>query len=156
LARGSVSLDFVFASLIFIIILGFSIVSYSNSIEQIKNNNVRANLESDVFSISQILVKSGGTPTYWENNPGSVEVVGLAQSDNVLSIEKVDAFSTLNENETRGSLGITSDFFIQIESIDGVLFFTKGEELINSSSVSIERIVYYNQSVCKLVVRLYE
>ena len=154
--RGSVSLDFVFASLIFMIILGYSIVAYSNSIEQIKSDISKNKIESEVFSISQILVKSPGTPANWEDNPGAVVVIGLAGSENILSLEKVDAFDSLSINETKDILGINHDFYIQIESIDGDKFFSKGTELANSSSVSIERVVYYNQSICKLVIRFYE
>jgi hypothetical protein len=154
--KGSVSFDFVFASLIFIIILGFSIVAYSNNIEQIKNNNIKNKAESDVLSISRILVKTSGNPTYGEDDPGNVQVIGLADSENILSIEKVNAFSSLSVNETKDALGITNDFFIQIKSIEGIEYFSKGSEQVNTSSVSIERIVYFNQTISRLVVRLYE
>jgi hypothetical protein len=156
LARGSVSFDFVFASLIFILILGFSIVAYSNYADNYLLIENKRTLESSVISVSEILVKSKGVPRNWENNVSALQVLGLAESVNILSIDKVSAFDSLSVNQTKSLLGISNDLYITIKSVDGELFFSKGNDLDNTSSVSIERIVYYNRSISRLQVKLYE
>lgn len=155
-SRGSVSFDFVFASLIFILILGFSIVAYSSYADNYLLIENKRTLEASALSISEILVKSKGQPSNWENDVSGLEVLGLAESENTLSTDKVSVFDSLSVNQTKSLLGITNDFFISIESVDGETLFSKGNDLTNTSSVSIERIVYYNRTVSRLGVRLYE
>jgi hypothetical protein len=138
LARGSVS------------------VAYSNYADNYLLIENKRTLESSVISISEILVKSEGQPGNWENDVSSLEVLGLAESENFLSINKVNAFDSISVDQTKSLLGISNDFFISIKTIDGELLFSKGNDLTNASSVSIERIVYYNRTVSKLGVRLYE
>lgn len=154
--RGSVSLDFVFAALLFSLVFGFSAVAYSNFSDQYFINEGKRDLETSALSISEMLVKSQGYPADWENDVSLVGVLGLAGSENVLSKGKVDAFGSLSYNETKELLGIGNEYYITIKSVDGQMLFSKGDELVNSSSVGIERIVYFDRSVCKLGVRLYE
>ena len=160
--RGSVSMDFVFASLIFIIILGFTAISYSNYLNDFKIAESKKSLETSALSISETLIKSSGYPRNWEQNVSALEVsglgvLGLAESENetVLDPNKVAAFNTLSYNATRELFGIDNDYYTSIKSMDGKSFFSKGTEFADNSSVAIERIVLFNQSICKLTVRLY-
>jgi hypothetical protein len=154
--KGSASFDFVFAALLFIIILGFTAVTYSGYVEQYVLNEKKAELETKVLAISDTLVKSKGYPIDWEDDVSGLEVLGLAESENILSMEKMNALNSISYNESAELLGINGEYYIEIRSIDDQIFFSKGVELTNSSSVSIERTVYFNQTFCKLVVRLYE
>jgi len=145
-----------FSSLLFIIILGFAAVSYSGYYQQYQLSEKKAELESSAISISQTLVKSNGFPADWENDASRVEVLGLAETENILSIEKVRAFDSIPYNETGELLGIPGDYYIEIRSADGDLIFSKGDAKANASSVSIERIVYLDQKFSRMVIRLYE
>ena len=160
--RGSVSMDFVFASLIFILILGFTAISYSNYLDAYKIAESKKSLEASALSISETLIKSSGYPRNWEQNVSAFEIPGLGvlglagqENENVLDPNKVTAFSTLSYNATRNMFGFDGDYYISIKSVDGKTFFSKGTEYADSSSVAIERIVLFNQSVCRLTVRLY-
>lgn len=149
-------MDFVFASLLFILILGFTVVAYSNYSDIYLINEEKRNLEASALSVSELLVKSKGYPTDWENDVSNVQVIGLADSENVLDLDKVTAFGSITYNETKDLFGIENEFLITIKSVDRRSMFSKGSELVNTSSVSIERIVYFNRSVCRLGVRVYE
>jgi hypothetical protein len=109
-----------------------------------------------VQSISEILVKSEGYPSSWETNPAGVVVPGLASSENVLDNSKVIAFGNLSYNTTKQLFGLNKELFISIKTLDGTPVFSKGTELENASSVAIERLVYFNRSVCRLKVRIYD
>ena len=154
--QGSASLDFVFASFIFILILGYSVVAYSESISSLRHAEKTAKLEAGAYSISEAMVKSKGYPENWEDSPSDAKAIGLAESENVLSTAKVSALHSMDEMQAKEIMGIANDYLLQIESVDGQVFFAKGSINQDAGSVSIERIVYYNQSACKLVVRLYE
>jgi hypothetical protein len=146
----------VFAALLFIVILGFSAISYSNFAEKYFMNEGKAQLETSIVSITETLIKSKGYPTDWENNVPGLEVLGLAQTENILSLNKVNAFESISYNETKDLLGVSGEYYIEIRSVDDQVFFSKGSELVNTSSVSLERTVFFNQSFSRLVVRLYE
>jgi hypothetical protein len=155
LARGSASFDFVFSALLFILMLGFAASSYSDYSVKYSLNEKKAGLETRIISISQSLVKSRGYPVDWENDASSIEVLGLAEAENTLSIQKVLAFDSIPYNETSDLLGISGEYYIELRSIKGTLQFHKGQER-NASSVSIERLVHFNQTPSRLVIRLYE
>jgi len=150
-------MDFVFASLIFILILGFTAISYSNYLDAYKITESKKSLEASALSISEALIKSTGYPRNWEQNVSGLSVLGLAgsENENVLDLNKVAAFNTLSYNTTRDLFGIDNDYFISIKSVDGISFFSKGTEYADNSSVAIERLVRFNQSICRLTVRLY-
>jgi len=149
-------MDFVFASLIFVLLLGFTAATYSNYADLYTKNENKRSLEASALSISEILVKSPGYPENWELNASGARVIGLAKSENALDPLKVSAFDSLTYNDTRALLGIANDFYISIKTADGQMQMSKGTEQENASSVSIERAVYYNRSYCRLKVRIYE
>ena len=149
-------MDFVFASLLFILLLGFTVVAYQGYVDTYLKDETKRNLESSVLSISEILIKSEGFPTSWETNPTGVVVPGLASSENILDSNKVVAFGNLSYNTTKQLFGLNKELYISIKTLDGTQVFSKGTEQENASSVAIERLVYFNRSICKLKVRLYD
>ncbi len=154
--KGSVSMDFVFASLLFILLLGFTVVAYQGYVDTYLKDESKRNLESNVLSISEILVKSKGYPSSWETNPAGVVVPGLASSENILDNDKVIALGNLSYNSTKQLFGLNKELFISIKTLDGTLVFSKGTEQENMSSVAIERLVYFNRTACRLKVRIYD
>ena len=85
------------------------------------------------FDITEMLTKSEGIPLDW--NSSSVQAVGLALNDRVLSTEKITKFSNLSYNKTKELFGIVGkEFFLQIRSLSDSNLFEAGVSPLENNS----------------------
>ena len=148
------SVDFIFASLIFLILFTYVVSIYSIHASRYLAEQTRVEMEAKAIEVSELLVKTQGSPYNWENDTSSIAVIGLADQENVISHSKVVSFSSLSYDDAKNYLGISRDFHISLVINNSTTVFTKGNST-NTSSVSIRRPIIYNSSYGWLTVRLY-
>lgn len=106
-------------------------------------NNEYGRMQIITFQRADLLVKSKGDPRNWEDFPAGVDVIGLAESDRNISIEKVDAFINLSYNTTLKSMGLELyDFYFQLKHINGTKLAEHGNNP-NNTVVNVQRLVTY-------------
>ena len=94
------------------------------------------------FQISDFLVKSPGFPTAWEENVSSLEVIGLASSDRILSQEKINAFITLDYSLLKEKFNIEPfEYKFRIKDMTNNVINESGLNFTGDKSVVTERYV---------------
>ncbi|MFH0798255.1 MAG: hypothetical protein V1906_02475 [Candidatus Woesearchaeota archaeon] len=108
-----IATDLFLAVVVYIIIIIVVTYIYSSYMHRLDNEVRYRDMTSKAFEISDNILKHMGYPTGW--NTTSVKVIGLAESDRVLSTEKLTNFANMSYNYSKRVLGIsTYEYFIQI------------------------------------------
>jgi len=105
--RGQVfSSDFAVAAAIFLFILTISVVAWNDLVDRTASAQDRLlNAEAAERAMGALL--STGSPVDWPfANASQMQIPGLAEKPGVLSQAKLDAFSVLDYNVARTSLGL--------------------------------------------------
>jgi len=113
----------------FIVYISFQVMRISPQfITEVENER----LKSEAYQISELLINDAGEPLNWENNPSSVERIGLSKNykneTNLLSQQKITAFNTTCNSDygnVRRSIG--TDYYFSLELID----ISSGQSLID-------------------------
>ncbi|MBD3388461.1 MAG: hypothetical protein GF416_05265 [Candidatus Altiarchaeales archaeon] len=114
--RGAAfTLDMIIAVFLFVVILLGILWLWSETYRQVYysgDENARFRKSVDV---SDILVKSGGTPANWylneEVTTANTHSIGLAEEENVLDRVRIDKFNASNTTILRTILGLTRETF---------------------------------------------
>ena len=97
--------DFAIATSIFFIIFAYGISLWSSFNVTLESQKEFNEMLTKSYHISDLLVKTKGSPSAWERNPESAATIGLATRTLDLSETKVNAFtSILYNNSTVQSL----------------------------------------------------
>lgn len=152
------SLDFAVSVVIFAFVVSIVVFAWNystqNSMDQV-NFNI---LQNDVMMISDSLIRVSGLPEDW--NDTNVQVIGLADEENVLNSTKVLRFIGLDYGFTKSILGIGNyDFYFDIRYPNNTIMeisgttLTKGIHPVGQDSrivVPVERYVILNGNVGKM------
>ncbi len=107
MTRGQIVLsDLVFGIVIFLILMTTFIVEWTRLNGRLEDKNTFDELELLTFQIADLLIKQPGTPSDWETSPPTVDVLGLAETDRILSPAKVLALQNLSYDTTRTLLNV--------------------------------------------------
>ena len=121
----AVVIDLFFALIIFIITLSFVVGTYGHNVLRLEYDTNYGLLMLKAFDITEMLTKSEGIPIDW--NVSSVQAIGLASNDRVLSTEKITRLSNISYNKSRELFGIVGkEFFLQIRDLYNVNLFEAG------------------------------
>lgn len=100
------------------------------------------------FHISDILVRSSGTPTAWEGDASkeSLEVIGLADMDRQLTVDKVKNFTSLEVDKVRVLFNtMPYHYYFKITDLEGQLIEGSGETITGEEEViNLKRFVLYD------------
>lgn len=120
LCKAQIAITDLFIALFIATLLIISIISVWNRYTVLAEDNVNYNdLQISAFQTANILVKSKGKPSNWEEDPDNVEMIGLASSDRNLSRDKTNAFINLPYSTLSKLLGLELyDFYFAIMSLD--------------------------------------
>lgn len=152
------SLDFAVSVVIFAFVVSIVVFAWNystqNSMDQV-NFNI---LQNDVMMISDSLIRVSGLPEDW--NDTNVQVIGLADEENVLNSTKVLRFIGLDYGFTKSILGIGNyDFYFDIRYPNNTIMeisgttLTKGIHPVGQDSrivVPVERYVILDGNVGKM------
>jgi hypothetical protein len=130
-----ISLDFIVSMSLFTFIIAMSIFIWNNLNTQIDEGEKNNMLQTELVSISTMLIETPGTPSNWNSlSPSEISQLGLAVSSNVLSSDKVAALTSLDYYDTKKILGLNfEEIYIEFTDIDGNLLNIKGRDMNFSS-----------------------
>ena len=140
---------------LFLVLLVFSMWSFQNM--RLQDNLNFEDMQVKAFQISNILVKSKGTPTDWENNYTTAEMVGLAEQDRILSKVKVTNFTKMPYSNVSTLLKLGKyNTSLNISDLDGNTVTSFGNKTSGKNVVEIKRFVRYNDQTNILSLRIWE
>lgn len=147
------SSDFILGAVIFLIVIGF-VVSFWFYVDfQIKSNEEKKETESRIIRVSDILIKSPGSPENW--NGTNVSSVGFYADRGRLNLSKIINFLDLGYQEAKHKLGLQGyEFYLYFNGLNGSAVNYGGRELsfgmncteTSSEIYKVERVVILQDS----------
>lgn len=155
------SLDLIMSILIFIVSVELIFFAFNQSSSQLLEQTELVSLEDVGLEVTDTLIRTEGFPHGWDVN--TVQVIGLAEKENVLNTSKVQFFLALNYNTTKKLLGIANyDFLLTINHLNNSIIRIGGSGIsygspssANATVVPVERYVIYAGIPAKLRFVLY-
>jgi len=150
------SIDLVLALIVFSLLFVFFVSSWSSTVSSAKNAMKKNRMEYAALSATDLMLKSPGKPANWEQNPASVQMVGLASTPNVLSQAKLGNFTAMNYSAQKSLLGMQEEFYFYIDNAAGTRLFEDGNLTVKSKGiVSITRYGILNGNKVKIGMMVY-
>jgi len=150
------SLDFTGSILIFVISVVIMFFAFNLSVSQIAEQTELTNIEDAALEVTDALIRTGGLPADW--NIGNVEVIGLAERENVINKSKIFNFISLNYNTSKTLLGIANyDYYFEIIHLNNSVIridgtnLTGGENYTSAKTlIPVERYILFETQPAKL------
>lgn len=143
MSKGQIIMNDLFIALsLFLVVIVFTVLLFNNySVhlnEEIENNDMLIT----AFQISDVLVSNSGYPSRWEENITSIKNIGLVTKDRIISKDKLNNFTNLDYDTSKGLLKLYYDFYISLRDLDNNTIATYG--YINGEKiVNVKREVFY-------------
>ena len=159
MSRGQiVSYDILMAFSAFVLLFAFlSFVWNQNFITGFEQQEI---IQQQILAnqAAEVLIKSKGTPTDWEDDPIKMEVIGLATKQNVLSQQKLDAFEALDYETAQEALKIKQyDFLFELKTGSLVNDKTIGADISTAKDIFVlRRNVIYLGEDANVFFKLFE
>lgn len=138
------STDLIISVVAFMVIFIFIFSLWGIYSTRLNENMASEELQLLTFQIIDILMKSRGEPNNWEINPSGAKVIGLRLNPGSIDKDKLNAFLSLEYNQTKGIFNIGRfDYNFKVLDINGSLINNIGLSLNQSDSqvVSVNRFV---------------
>ena len=121
--RSQVSmLDLFIGAFLFLSLITLVLITWNSYNNRLNERLVYEQIELKAFQVSDLLVRSPGSPTGWENNISSLKVIGLATKDRILSKNKVEAFVNLSNNDVTKILNLENyNFYFKLGTYESGL-----------------------------------
>ena len=145
------TLDMTLSLLIFFSALLSALFAWNYMSAETVENREFKELQLKAFEITDSLIRTPGIPSDW--NDSTVQVIGLAYSDNIIEGNKVNEFVGMNHDKARSMLSINPyDFYFEVKDINGTVYENTTVPLSGSAStiVPIERYAVYNNRIVKV------
>ena len=150
-----VAIDFLFAILIFLLVLNASMALIDSSNTTALDKNLIGELQASASQAIDMLVRTEGVPKDWQDNNSIDETVliGLAKRDRVLDNDKVNTFiewakdyngTTGDYNKVKLLLLSGYDFHFKIGNLEAPLQESQPDIWNDMTAVKIKRIVNFN------------
>jgi hypothetical protein len=141
-------IDFIVAFFIFASIFLVNHQAWNSIETKLENTESTHFFKTSIYNIVETLIKTNGEPFNWEENPGSLISIGLADKENILSNEKLVALNNTDYNLTRNQLG---NYQITIQNDSDTIYRTGATP--NGSIVRVERIIKINNSYYSFIFK---
>lgn len=121
----AIVIDLFLSLVIFVIAITFIVTTYGINAWRLEYETSYNSLLLKAFDITEMLTKSEGIPGDW--NTTSVQAIGLASNDRVLSTNKLKLLSNMSYNQIKNLFGIVSkEFLLQIRDLSNANLFEAG------------------------------
>ena len=154
--KGQISTtDLLFAVFIFLVVIIMISNTWTGALVSMDNMEKSFDIYHKTYLVSSRLVESPGWPKAW--NHTSVEIIGLADVQNIINIEKFTELKILSSSNISEKLGVP-DYKVYIKLLDMNNTFIDQAGWIPSNqtiSGSITSHVIYNDTLSKLRVTLW-
>ena len=146
MGRGfAIATDFFLASVVFMIVLAYSVYTYYYYLGEFGATEARKEAEISSLALTDMMLKSPGNPVEWQDAPNGTKAIGLAYEENVIDPEKLQALEVMDYNRSRELMGLGTEYYMRVRRVDGTIIMEKGARQ-NESAVSMKRIAVYNGS----------
>ena len=145
--------DFFIALFILGILVSFIILSWNTQELRFNEALEYEDMMVKAFQVSDVLVGTQGYPLNW--NSTNVDVIGLAESDRIISNDKLTRFSNITDAGVKSAFSLAPyNFEFVLEKADGTELFSKGSSFNGNKAVNAERIVLYqeNEAIVKFTL----
>ncbi len=151
-------MDFAVSLVIFSLIVGLLLFAWNHSIQGTASQVSLHTIENEAITISDTLIRVPGIPADW--NASSVEVLGLAEEENVLNDTKVLRFVGMDYNLSKRLLEIANmEFYFSVRYPNDTVMQLNGTSLVKGTDplgqdstfvVPVERYVLLNGKIAKM------
>ena len=153
------SFDFMASVTVFFLVVITLFFVWEYTVYQNTEQMIFNEMENKALMTADMMIRTKGFPEQW--NDSNVQLIGLADDENVLDETKMITFVGMDYENTKMILGIPSyEYFFQVVHLNGTQAQSQGTDLIlgidptglvNSSVVvPIERYVLFDHRVAKL------
>lgn len=150
--------DLFIALMIFTILISAIAFVWGRYSMRFNDNLEYSGMQLKALEISDLLIKTRGSPENWELSPSDAEIFGLASSDRTISEEKLDSLThNVTYNNMTASLGL-SDYglYLRLSSLNGTSISDYGLDSESQLSVSIKRFVNYKNETSVFETRIWK
>lgn len=160
-----ISTDLMISAVIFILLISFVFLTISRYQTSINENIASHDINIKALQISDLLIKSRGEPTNWEDDISKLNTPGLASRDRTLLITKITEFLDLDYSIIKEKFNIENfDFYFALKELNGALAEIDESpieaglkpELNATNVVTIKRIVLYGGNEKQVEVTLWK
>ena len=152
-----ISLDLLLSFAAFFLVCLFLLSLWDLNLTRLQDNIETEELELIAFQISDTLMNTPGVPFQWEDNISSVEMPGFAIERGLAEEEKINAFFSLDYNETKQKWNIERyDFQLKVYNEEGTLLQNTGPELNHSTLIALSRLALVNNQTYTFIFALGE
>jgi len=148
------SLDFVVSLMIFLSAVVAVLFSWNYISANAAETQALKELQLKVMTLSDSLIRTQGLPVNWGN--ATVEVFGLAETENVLNATKLAILvnmSTYEYDRARAILDLGAyDFYLEAKDLNGTVFGNTSKPLASNAGVviPIERFAMYGGRIARV------
>ena len=151
------SMDLLAALFGFVLVMIFVISIWALYMNRLNTSIENRDLELSALQTVDTLLRSTGTPSNWEINPNTSEVLGFSSLAGSIDTEKLSAFLKLSYNSTATKLKIKRfKFNFSVYNLNGTILnstglFTNGTKQV----VSVDRLVIIKNETRKISFTLW-
>jgi len=151
------SIDLFIAITAFIFLIAATAYTWNIYNTRLAENIEYEKMELAAFQITDLMVKSQGYPSAWEEIPAEVQVIGLAQDDRLLSQDKVDAFMNLDYGLAKERFNIELyDYKFRLKDLANNMLQESGLDFTGDTSIVIERYIIFGDEKAILEFTLWK
>ncbi len=147
------SLELVFTVLGFILMVLFIFSTWTLYSTRMNENIASEELQLQAFQLMDLLTKTKGEPTNWEEDTSTLYFIGLASDYGELDAEKVNTFINMDYNLTKKSFNLERfDYSFRIWNINGSIESESGIQPteISEQNIAIIRFIHINNETKKI------
>ena len=134
--------DLFIALSLFLVVIVFTVLLFNNYSVHLNEEIETNDMLITAFQISDVLVSNSGYPSKWEENISNTKNIGLATKDRIISKDKLNNFTNLDYDTSRGLLKLYYNFYINLKDLDNNTIanygYINGEKVVN-----VKREVFY-------------
>ena len=153
------SFDFISSVTVFFFVVITLFFVWNYTTYQNTEQMLFSEMENKAIITADTLIRTRGFPEDW--NPSNVQLIGLAEEENVLNQTKLISFVTMDYSEAKRILGVPSyEFFFQVAHLNGSQASAQGTDLVIGTDptgvanttivVPIERNILFDHKVAKM------
>ncbi|MFH1751610.1 MAG: hypothetical protein ABH821_01580 [archaeon] len=152
-----VSYDLIISLSIFLVLLTFVISSWNANYYAITGEKTFNDMQRIAVSTINSLASEKGFPWNWESEPENVTVIGLVNSKRIISVEKLNAFDSLDYDLVKQKLRIENyEYYFALEQGESIIL-EKGLLLREQDFVvNTSRVVEFNGGMAVLKFKLFK
>lgn len=152
------SMDAVASVVLFIVALVFIFSLWNLYTIRLAENIASEEMQLVAFQVTDILVQSQGVPNIWEQDPDTVEVIGLQSNPGLLDDDKLAAFLAMDYDAAKAVFNIERfEYNFTVLNVYGDVLNSTGMPLSATAAqrVAVHRIVLINNQTRNVLFALW-